>query len=265
MVGFGPRTARSIEEIQHMNNRTKKKGVLTKSPLDSNRPSSTEEHHHQQNFLRKNWFNIVSSLLSIVAIFLALKNLQYTQTATSVVIKVDDVREVYGTGELNTWILNIGTCSNQDSSQYIISFATHELFWISNTGGLQSTLLDANFTSDVNIQPGINTISPNWTSSMYQYDDPYTIGQPIFLLNIPSGSTMPVYVNGSNDIVFSSLDAALRYTTALSAGASDNIIKKYGVWTLKFGNGMTYNKIYDTAIMPGKIQSWQNAFKQPCQ
>jgi hypothetical protein len=133
-------------------------------------------------------------------------------------------------------------------------------FWITNSGGMNSTLVDVSFVIGIE-RVWESRFSNKWYIEMHEHTNPHTKGDVIFDLNIPSGDTVPIYVTAiSNPVSFQTKEAALKY-------AGDLVIRysafRASRWYFRFGDGTTL--VRSNKKMTFSTGDLENSLDIPCE
>lgn len=199
-------------------------------------------------FFQKNWASIISVIVSVVAVLISIQSNIYSKRASNSDMLIEDIEEVYNNSSNQTWYVSVYGCKNDYANDYILNFSTVGEFWISNTGGLDTTLLATEFTSDIDIydyRVGFDK-HYTWSTSVYEHPNFDMIGDEINLLEIHAGKGLPVNMRALILAFFPTENDALRYSNSLMNGDPyHNLTEKRGTWIFRFSDGKTYRKSYD--------------------
>jgi hypothetical protein len=200
-------------------------------------------------FLKKNWASTISLVISIIAVLISMQSNMYSRKASSSDILIEDIGELYNRGNHQTWYATVYGCDDDYSDGYVLHFNTGGEFWLSNMGGLDTTLLATYFVSDIDIYDSrVNFNKDNtWRASVYEHPNLYFIGDEINSVEIPAGKGLPVNVLADTEAYFPTVDAAIQYFQSLIGDSTQKLIDKRGAWIFRFSDGKTYSKAYDKA------------------
>jgi len=201
-------------------------------------------------FFKKNWVNVVSILISVIALLISIQSNTYSKKSSNSQIQIEDIGEVYANNNKQTWYITVYGCSDDDSDGYILHFSTVGEFWVSNTGGLDTTLLVTDFASDIktfDYRFGQREID-SWSASVYEHPNSETRGAYISLLEVTAGKGVPIYTSADSIAYFETADDAIHYFQSLIQGDSNQgLVEKRGIWLFRFSDGETYSKSYSMA------------------
>lgn len=214
-------------------------------------------------FFQKNWASILSITVSVVAVLISIQSNIYNKRSSNSDILIEDYREVFDTSsnevdnnsDSQAWYVSVYGCKSENNNEYILHFSTIGEFWISNTGGLNTTLLTTEFTSDIDIydyRDDSDKYYNTWAASViYEFPNSDTIGEigeEINLLEMQAGKGLPVNIIAYTLAFFPTENDALRYAYPLLNGDSfQNPVEKKGTWIFRFSDGKTYSKTYNQA------------------
>lgn len=199
-------------------------------------------------FFKKNWTNIVSIAVSISAVLISIQSNIYSRKSSNSNVLIEDIGEVYNNGDYETWHITVYGCNDDYSGGKILDFKTSGEFWLSNTGGLDTTLLATDFKSEINIpDPRPDSSMENvWTTSIYKHSSFDIFGNEIISLELPAGKGIPIYILADSSAFFTSSDKAISYFESLTSGnPSQERMGKRGTWIFRFSDGNTYTKTYN--------------------
>ena len=187
-------------------------------------------------FFVTNWYNVIALILSLTALVVAIQANIYARKNSTPTISIKDNQERSGQKSTTNWRLNLQGCYRKSIRAYELVLRVPGEFWITNSGGMNSTLVDINFVIGVD-RVLENRFGTKWYIEMHKHTNPHTKGDIIFDLNISSGETVPIYVTAiSNPVSFQTKEAALKY--------ADDLVIKYAAfpasrWYFRFGDGTT--------------------------
>jgi hypothetical protein len=202
----------------------------------------------KSKFFQKNWASIISVIVSVIAILISIQSNIYSKRISNSDMLIEDYGEVHNNSSNKPWYVSVYGCKNDYANDYILNFSTGGEFWISNTGGLDATLLATDFTSDIDIYDYRVGFDKNytWKTSIYEHPNPDIFGDEISLLEMPAGKGLPVQLTAQILAFFPTENDALRYSNSLMNGDSyHNLTEKSGTWIFRFSDGKTYSKSYD--------------------
>jgi len=192
-----------------------------------------------QRYLKKNWIVIAPIVISFVAVIVSIQSNNISLKTSKAIISVKNTHEVRKTPE-DKWILNIkNACYDATNNRYVVSLEAFEEFWISNSGNLDTTLVNIYFDSDLQI----SSLANRWATEMI---DSRT-GDQMFELLVPSGTTIRIGTFTRANSYFQEINGALEY---LQYVFSDNNIK--GTYEFSFTDDkikVTYPGVKATALV----------------
>lgn len=199
------------------------------------------------DFLKKNWANTISISISIIAILISIQSNAYSRKSSNSEILVEDIGEVYNNGNYETWYLTVYGCNDDYSDGYLLYLETVGEFWLSNIGGLDTTLLATYFTSEFEIyDPRFDkNARDTWSTSIYEHPNLAIIGEEITSLEMPAGKGMPINLHAVNTAYFPTSEKALSYFQSLIGSSNQRTIENNGTWVFRFSDGKTYSKTYN--------------------
>lgn len=198
-------------------------------------------------FLKKNWASVVSIAISLMAVLISIQSNVYSRKASNSGLLIEDIGELHRKADDQVLYVVVHGCNDDYSDGYLLHFSTIGEFWVSNTGGLDTTLLVVDFSSDIGIDD--SNIDPNkkitWITLMREHSSLDVVGNEINSLEIPAGKGVPLYVVSDYDLSFPTIeDATHFFQSIIFDGVTQKTIDKDGIWFFRFSNGNTYNKIY---------------------
>lgn len=208
-----------------------------------------------RGFLRQHWFSALSAIFSLIAILLSVQANYYSRKGLSADIDIKDIKTVNGIPKDETWFLNVTGCYQQASSQYYLEFRIPGEFWISNNGGSNVTLLTLDFSTGVKVD--------YWDVGMYEHPNLWHQGEYIAELDVPAGSSKPIYVYAVSSSRFQTLEDALDSVNYADFMASETHQRpQKATWSFRFSNNDVFTYSYQTAEFP-QIDLRQQ-LEQPC-
>jgi hypothetical protein len=188
------------------------------------------------DFFVTNWHNALSLILSLAALVVAIQANIYAKRNSTPTISIKDNYERKGQKSTTDWRLNIQGHYRKSTRAYELILRAPGEFWITNSGGINSTLVDVSFVIDVD-RVLENRFRVKWYTEIHEHKSPHTKGDILFDLNISSGATVPVYVTATSyPVTFQTKEEALKF--------ADDLVIRYSAfstsrWYFRFGDGTT--------------------------
>jgi hypothetical protein len=181
-------------------------------------------------FFKQNWYNTISLLISLAAVFIALQANSYARRSSTPDLVVNRVGD-------SVWRIFADACHKSSRNEYELRLRSYPEYWISNNGGLPTALIDADFTSD--FDSVIKDEFGKWSVSLY-YSSPAAAEHSWQIPISPGASVRIALKTNSARQIFPTREAALSYWDSLKVNPiNSEKYRRYGHWQLIFGNGTT--------------------------
>jgi len=197
-------------------------------------------------FFKKNWYNMVSLLISLTAVLIALQANNFARRSTTPDLVVNRVGD-------NIWHIFADACYKSSSNEYELSLSSLPEYWISNNGGLPAALIV------------INDEFGKWSVSLY-YSSP-AAGEHTWQVPISPGASVRIGLQtNSARQIFPTKEEALNYWDSLKVNPiNSEKYRRYGHWQLIFGNGTTQTMTTATAEFYPTNDDLSKKLDTPCE
>lgn len=190
------------------------------------------------DFLEANWYDTISLILSLTALVVAIQANIYARKNSTPTLSIKDNNDRRGAKYPMYWPLQVGGWNRKSTCGYELEFTSSNEFWISNNGGLSATLVSVSFITDFD-KAIKSDRAEKWNVTVHKHDNPAHFGDVIYQLDVPAGSTVPVYVYAKTDYQsFHTKEAALSFVDSLRVNPiAGDTYKKSARYYFRFGDG----------------------------